>query len=72
MHIIVTSPPSVRAVAISCLCMLSALLMSGIFLVVSVLGERYLPFLCMLGIVGTFPLYYLITKFKDKINVETD
>ena len=46
--------------------------MSGIFLVVSALGERYLPFLCMLGIVGTFPLYYLITKFKDKINVETD
>lgn len=61
-------PAGVRAVAISCLSMLSALLMSGVFLAVSALGQRYMPFLCLLGIFGTIPLYYLIIKFKEEID----
>lgn len=60
-------PANVRAMAISCLCMLSSLLMSVIFLAIGAFGRHYMPFLCLLGVAGTLPLYYLIVKFKDKI-----
>lgn len=64
-------PKNFRATAISVLNIFSSLLMSLIFFIVSISDQYYTLLLCIIGVICTAPLYFVIFKFKEKINVET-